>query len=237
MDTKIIAHRGASGLVEFDNSIESFKKAIEIGSDMVEFDVRKTRDDILIAFHDLDLKGQKIAELEYEEILEITEDAGYKVPTVEDVVVLCKGKIGLDVELKESGYEKELVDLLTDHLDREKFIMKSFSDKTVRSIKEYDDNIKTGLLLGVENPKRKLKTRLSELFPKKRVRDCKADFVSPNHQLLRLFFLRRMRFSGKDVYVWTVNDPVKMIHLFGKKVRAIITDRPDLAIKVRNSLR
>ncbi|MFW5904356.1 MAG: glycerophosphodiester phosphodiesterase, partial [Candidatus Saliniplasma sp.] len=106
----------------------------------------------------------------------------------------------------------------------------------VKAVKEYDDNIKTGLLLGVENPESKIRTRLSELFPKRRVKNCNADFVSPNHQLLRLFFLKRMKASGKDVYVWTVNDPVKMIHLFEKKVKAVITDRPDLAIEVKDNM-
>ena len=41
---KVIAHRGASGMVGQDNTLESFQKAIEIGADMVEFDVRSTKE-------------------------------------------------------------------------------------------------------------------------------------------------------------------------------------------------
>ncbi|MFW6196116.1 MAG: glycerophosphodiester phosphodiesterase, partial [Thermoplasmatota archaeon] len=215
---------------------ESFRKAIEIGADMVEFDVRRTEDGKLIAFHDPSLEGEEISSLTYEEIQEITDEKGYKVPTVEDVVLLCKDKIGLDIELKEGGYEDEVIKIVKRHLDYDEFIMKSFLDSAVKAVKEYDDNIKTGLLLGVENPESKIRTRFSELFPKRRVKNCNADFVSPNHQLLRLFFLKRMKASGKDVYVWTVNDPVKMIHLFEKKVKAVITDRPDLAIEVKDNM-
>ncbi len=49
--TKIIAHRGASGS-GVENTLESFEKAIELGVDMVEFDVRRTHDGVLIVYHD-----------------------------------------------------------------------------------------------------------------------------------------------------------------------------------------
>ncbi len=233
MDSKIIAHRGASGLVEFDNSIESFKKAIELGADMVEFDVRRTKDDVLIAFHDPFLNDKKISELEYKEILEKTKREGYKVPTVKEVVKLCKGKIDLDIELKEKGYEKELIQLVVPQLDYDEFMMKSFKDEVVKSINELDPKIETGLILGVEEPENKIFTRLSELFPKCRLKRCEADFVCPNHRLLKLFFLKRMDLSDLDVYVWTVNDGDLMKKLVQKQVKGIITDRPDIALQIR----
>lgn len=236
MDTKIIAHRGASGLVEIDNSVESFRKAIEIGADMVEFDVRRTKDGRFIAFHDPSLDGKEISSLTYEEIQEITDHKGYKVLRVEDVVLLCEDKIGLDIELKEKGYEEEVIKLVKGHLDYDEFMMKSFSDKTVNSIHEYDPNVRTGLLLGIEEPENKIRTRLSELFPKNRFNRCRADFVSPNYQLLKLFFLRRMKYSDIDVFVWTVNDPVRMNRLIKKGVEGIITDRPDLALEVKRNI-
>lgn len=233
---KIIAHRGASGLTEFDNSFESFRKAVEIGADMIEFDVRRTKDDELVAFHDSEIEGKAISDLTYEELVEITEKEGFKVPTVEDVILLSKGKIGLDIELKEEGYEEKVVDMVRSYLDYDSFVMKSFSDKTVKSIKRYDDRVKAGLLLGLEDPDSKVKTRLSELFPKRRLKKCDADFVAPSFQLLRFFYLWRMRRLGFDVFVWTVNETEPMERLIGKDTDALITDRPDLALKVRENL-
>jgi len=232
-DCKIIAHRGASGLTEFDNSFESFRKAVDLGADMIEFDVRKTRDDVMIAFHDPVIEGERISDLSYEELLDITEEIGFKVPTVEDVVNLSKDKIGLDIELKEKGYEKRVVELVRDNLDYDRYVMKSFTDECVKSIKEYDPEVQAGLLLGVEDPQSKIKTRLSELFPKKRLNRCKADFVAPNYRLLRLFYLKRMWKSGFDVFVWTVNDVEMMEKLLNEGVEGLITDRPDLALDVR----
>ncbi len=232
-DCKIIAHRGASGLTEFDNSLESFRKAVELGADMIEFDVRKTRDDVLVAFHDPEVEGEKISDLSYEELLDITEEIGFRVPTVEDVVNLSKSRIGLDIELKEKGYEEKVIELVRDHLDYDRYVIKSFFDKCVESIKRYDVEVQTGLLLGLENPKSKIRTRLSELFPKRRLNRCKADFVSPNYRLLRFFYLKRMRILGFEVFVWTINEVELMERLIGKGVDALITDRPDLALKVR----
>ncbi len=235
MKTKVVAHRGASGLVEFDNSIESFRKAIEIGADMVEFDVRRTKDGELIAFHDLSIEERKISELKYDEILEFSKKKGYKVPLVEEVIQLCEGKVGLDIELKERGYEEEVIELVREYLDYDEFLMKSFCDETVNRINEHDPDIKTGLLLGVEEPTNRIKTRLSELFPKRRLERCRADFVSPNHKLLKFFFLKRMRKAGFEVYVWTVNDIQMIRKLFEKSVTGIITDRPDLALKYKKN--
>ncbi len=232
-DCKIIAHRGASGLTGFDNSFESFEKAVEISADMIEFDVRKTRDDVLIAFHDAEIEGEKILDLSYEELLDITEERGFRVPTVEDVVNLSKGRIGLDIELKEKGYEERVVDVARDQLGYDDYVMKSFFDKCVDSIKGYDAEVEAGLLLGLESPKSKIKTRLSELFPKRRLNRCKADFVSPNYRLLRFFYLKRMWRLGFEVFVWTVNDVELMERLISKGVDGLITDRPDLALKVR----
>ena len=235
-DCKIIAHRGASGLTEFDNSLESFRKAVELGADMIEFDVRKTRDDVLIAFHDPEIQGERISDLSYEELLDITEEIGFRVPTVEDVVNLSKGKIGLDIELKEEGYEEKVVELVKDQLDYDSYVMKSFSDECAKAIKRHDSEVKSGLLLGLEDPDSKIKTRLSELFPKRRLNRCNADFVSPNYRLLRFFYLWRMWRQGFEVFVWTVNDEGMMERWISRGVDALITDRPDLALKVREKV-
>jgi len=232
-DCKIIAHRGASGLTEFDNSYESFRKAVELGADMIEFDVRKTRDDVLIAFHDPEIEGERISDLSYEELLDITEEIGFRVPTVGEVVNLSKDKIGLDIELKEEGYEEKVVELVREDLGYDSYVMKSFYDNCVKSIKRYDSKVEVGLLLGLEDPDSKIKTRLSELFPERRLNRCKADFVAPNYRLLRFYYLWRMWRLGFEVFVWTVNEVELMERLISKGVDALITDRPDFALKVR----
>ena len=98
----IIAHRGASSYAK-ENTIESFKKAMLLGADMIEFDVRRTKDNILIAFHDEMIRGHSVKELTYEAISQLARNQGFDIPTVEEVLKWSRGKIRLDVELKEEA--------------------------------------------------------------------------------------------------------------------------------------
>ena len=133
MTTKplIIAHRGASGLVKFENTMASFAKAIELRVPMVEFDVRKTQDNLFVAFHDELIDGIKLSDLTYQQLLDISQQKGFEVPLVEDVLKLCQGKIKLDIELKEVGYELEIVNLVKKYLDYQDYVIKSFLDAVI----------------------------------------------------------------------------------------------------------
>jgi glycerophosphoryl diester phosphodiesterase len=80
--TQIVAHRGASREAP-ENTLAAFAKAIEIGADMIEFDLRRAPDGRLVISHD-PVRG-----------------AGLDLPTFEDTLRLTRGRIKLDVELKE----------------------------------------------------------------------------------------------------------------------------------------
>lgn len=229
--TKIIAHRGASGLVKVENTLESFEKAIEIGADMVEFDVRKTKDNILVVYHDKNFEDQPVSWYTYEEMEAVAKKKGFHVPLFVEVLELCKDRIYMDIEVKETGFEHRLVRLLKKTVSYDNYSVKSFKDNVIYRVKELDPNIMTGLLIGYKNAN--FKRRYNELFPLRRLRRCHADFVSPNSRLLHFFFVNRMRVYGYPIYVWTVNDERTMRRLFGAKVDGIITDRPDIALGLR----
>lgn len=57
-----------------------------------EFDIRRTKDHQLIAFHNPDLNGTDIRQLTYDEICRITGTHGYRVPLLQEVLELCRGK-------------------------------------------------------------------------------------------------------------------------------------------------
>lgn len=231
-EISIIAHRGASALVEHENTIEAFKKAIDIGSPAMEFDIRMTKDNIMISYHDESIEEKSIRELTYAEVQLIANEKGFSVPKVEEILELSKDKIFLDIELKEAGYEKEAAELIKRHLDYDQYVIKSFWDVVIKKIKLIDNKIKTGLLLGLNNPKRRITTRLSELFPELRIIKAKPDFISPNYKLLKYGFIHRMKLYGLPVFVWTVNDEKLMGELLTKGIDAIITDRPDIGLQL-----
>ena len=185
--TMIIAHRGASSLAR-ENTIESFKKAIEIGVDMIEFDVRRTRDQALIVHHDELIQGKPIKELTYDEISKTAVGQGFSVSTFEQALKCTSGKIKLDVEIKEEGYEKEIVELLFKYFKKDQFVMTSFYDSCIRKIKDDYPDTKTGLILGISKAKNPILTRVSEFFPHKRCRDAKADVLLPHPRCLWFVF-------------------------------------------------
>ena len=229
----IIAHRGAPNYAR-ENTIESFEKAVVWGADMIEFDVRRTKDNVLIAYHDEMIQGHSIKDLTLGENSQMARNLGFDIPTVEEVLKWARGKIRLDVELKEEGYEKEIVELLSGYFEEDKFVITSFNDASLRVIKERYPDIKTGLILGKGIPSYHILTRLQEFFPMKRCKKAKPDFLVAHLKLLRVGFLERARRNHLPVFVWTVNDEETIWELLrDRRVYGIITDQPDLAVSLR----
>ena len=229
----VVAHRGAKGLVKFENTIEAFQKAIEVGADCIEIDIRKTKDDKIAVYHDESIQGIPLSSINYHDLLSIAKSIGYHIPTLQETLLFVKDKILIDIELKETGYEKEVVDIAKKYLKYEEFFMRSFYDEAILEIKNYDDNIRCSLLLGKDKPKKVIRTRLSELFPYFRLKRCKADYVSPYYQLLKFGYFWRMKLINKPISVWTVDDKASMEYLYKKKkVWSVVTNYPDRAVLV-----
>ncbi len=202
---------------------------------MIEFDVRRTKDGVLIAYHDEFIQCQPVKELTFEAIAQIARNQGFDIPTVEEVLRFTRGKIKLDVELKEEGYEKEVVELISGYFEKDQFIITSFIDASLRTIKNDYPRIQVGLILG--KSKASLRTRISEFFALKRCNEARADFMVPHWKLLRFGFLARAERNKKPVIVWTVNDEEtirKLLH--DRRVYAIVTDKADLAVSLREKL-
>ncbi len=234
MNTMVIAHRGASYLSDFENTLESFELAIQLGSDMVEFDVRETSDHVLVVFHDKTFGDSPISWQEYDKIEKEAYEKGFHVPTFEEVLDLCKGRIKMDIEVKEEGFEKKLVDILRKKCNYSDYSVKSFKDKVVFKVKSLDPHIRTGLLIG--ESRISLKKRINEIFPIRRLKKCRVDFVSPYYMLANAFFIKSMHKAGYQVYVWTVNDISLMKKCIRNNADAIISDKPDAVMAVRKKM-
>ena len=92
----IIGHRGAMGY-EPENTLRSFQKALDLGVDMIEFDVHLCKSGELVVFHDEKVNrttnGQGyIAQKSLEKLKELDAGQGEKIPTLEEVLDLVKGK-------------------------------------------------------------------------------------------------------------------------------------------------
>lgn len=228
----IIAHRGdTTSAVE--NTIESFKNAIRKGADMIEFDVRRTKDGVFIAHHGRAIGRKSIKATNWEEIEKINRQRSIAVPKLEDVLEIAKGKIKLDIEIKESGHETEIMEMVLQHLDCQDFIVTSFNDFSIKKIKERYPKARTGLLLSIKKSKRKL----SELLASRKQILNPADYFVSSSSLARLGFRERAKKYGKRFIVWGVNSRRMMKKMLeDDRVEGIITDKLDIALEVKRDL-
>ena len=113
----IIAHRGRTSLIDSENTIEAFQSAIDLGISCIEFDLRRAKDGQIVCYHDESIDGIKISDLNYDRILALSQAKGFIIPLFEDILKLCCGKIGLDIELKEEGYEDIIGSIVLKYLN------------------------------------------------------------------------------------------------------------------------
>ena len=170
----VIAHRGARGATApnqpADNTLEAFEAAIDLGADMIELDVRRTRDGHLVVFHDARVKTVPTSLLRYEALR--IKGTKSRPPLLEDVLMLTKDRIALNLEVKEAGYVEETIALLRP-FGLERCLLSSFLDEVVVEAKALAPELRTGLLLAT-GFRKALTTRLPA---------SKADCLCLHHRL------------------------------------------------------
>jgi len=222
----IIAHRGAGhhgpGADVVENTLGAFRRAIDIGANGIELDVRRTIDNVLVVHHNKRIRNASgsIADMTFRQATVLAARRGYEIPTLEQALELCAGKIALDIELKESGYEKDVADLVRRYFSPPDAVFTSFADATVAALKSEAPEYKAGLLVGA-------RARRARRFPRQRLESCGADFVAAHWLIIRKGFARRMIEAGYPIYAWTVNNPAIAGRLARKGVAGIISNAPE----------
>ena len=109
----VIAHRGGPAAGVEENSLAAFAAAQAAGADMMELDVRRSGDGKLVVVHDTAVAGLSVRRTPLAALRAAT---GLELAELSTVVDFAAGRFGLDVELKESGYEEEVLARRRDHL-------------------------------------------------------------------------------------------------------------------------
>jgi glycerophosphoryl diester phosphodiesterase len=223
----IYAHRGVRDAAP-ENSLAAFQKAIDIGCDGVELDVRKTKDNVLVVVHDPDFHSKFIRSLNFGELSELSNN---QIPALKEVLDLCLGKISLNVELKEGGYEKQVGQMLLDNFGTSRLIVTSFSAETLIRLKDHYPQIKTGLIVGLAELAKILKLIFSGKFAGQ-FDGLSLDYRFWQNGLNKFFPLRNHR-----VWSWTADNPEMISRLLREpRISGIITNRPGLAISIAGQI-
>lgn len=148
------AHRGASEYYP-ENTMLAFQEGIRMGANGIETDVQRTKDGVLVLFHDnaLDrVTGEKgrICDYTYEELQNFWVKKGEfqeKIPTLEEFLAHFADKeLTLAVELKVDGIEREVADLIYKYEADKKAVITSFELARLREVKEYAPYLRVGYL-------------------------------------------------------------------------------------------
>lgn len=229
----ITAHRGHARAAP-ENTLSAVRKAMESGADFAEIDIQRTADGVVVLLHDRDLKRvaadpRRLEDLTFDELRKLDVGswfdpafAGEKVPTLTEVIELCRGRMRLNIELKFYGPDRQLAAdvarIIREQAFEQECIVTSLNLDSLEVIRAHNPNVRTGLIVA------HAAGDISRLDVD--VLSIRADFLS--RDLLRL-----ARRQGREVHAWTVNDATQMARLMQRGVDNILTSDPDLAIRVR----
>jgi glycerophosphoryl diester phosphodiesterase len=195
----VCAHRGASSALP-GNSLAAFNAAIDSGCEMIETDVRAAFDGRLVLAHD------PISRYDPDPVALL------------DLLELARGRIGLDLELKEHGLQESLLAALADWNGES--VVSSFLPDALQAVSDLDPTVTTGLL--VEPP--------FDGDPAAVADECGASLMLLEDGLASRAMLARVK---RPIWAWTVNDPQRLIELAASpEVRGVITDVPEIAVRL-----
>lgn len=204
----IVGHRGAAG-IELENTLSSFKRAIDVGANAIEFDVHVTKDGYAVVCHDPDLErvsGSKdfINSLTYEEVQKIALHNGERIPRLREVLETAAEKnVPVIVEIKVNTHIEEIVQILN-KFPKMNITIASFDHDVVKQCKRLRPDI-PGFVAEDDHPFTAIKTALA----------IKADGIDLNYKKLTPVVYWRAKRAGLQLMVYTVNNPlvVRQMHL------------------------
>jgi glycerophosphoryl diester phosphodiesterase len=138
----LIGHRGGSAKLHLENTLDAFAHAIAIGLEWIEIDVQKV-DDELFVFHDYTLErlstlSSPLSLLTSSEVRNIALINNAKIPSLDEVLDLCFGKIKINIEIKTSNTAEQVVEILKKHIssanDYEDFLISSFDHYEIKRL-------------------------------------------------------------------------------------------------------
>ncbi|MDF9435630.1 glycerophosphodiester phosphodiesterase family protein [Chromohalobacter israelensis] len=227
-DVRVTAHRGSS-IAAPENTLAAMRRAIQEGADYLEIDVRQLRDGNVVLSHDRNLKRLTGRDLDITVLtLAETRDidigswfddafADERLATLDQVIGLAHGKARLYVELKPApGNETDLIEAVVERLRHhgiaDSAVVASLSPTIIRDVEAYAPDIDTTLFVQFLLPGALAATP--------------ADNIGLRHTQANTDVVRLVQNSGRELHVWTVNDPREMSRYIDMGVDNIITDRP-----------
>ena len=248
----VIAHQGGDGVWP-GNTLYAFQNAVELGVDIIETDIRQTKDGVLVVSHDetVDNKSNgtgRVVDLTLAELK--TLDAAYNwsppdssdfpyrgqgitYPTLEEVFLAFPDmRYNIDMKQSEPPIYNALCDLIRKHNMQDKVVAASFSHATITAFRKICPEVTTS---GDETETRNFVfmnlAYLGRLYSPN-FNAFQVPTKSSGITIMTPHFVRAAHERNLRVDVWTIDDPIEMERLINMGADGIITDRPDLLMEL-----
>jgi glycerophosphoryl diester phosphodiesterase len=214
-----IGHRGAAGHV-LENTLGSIEKAIELGVDYVEIDLRLTRDGHVVVLHDPTVDRTtnghgRIKDLTLAQVKRIKTKDGQHVPTLEEVLKMTDGRVGLMLELKTRGLAKPVTGIVQQSGFSGSVIYASFHHKELARVRESVPSATIMPLISRGRIAPRIPIRLS------------AHHVGIRFDRVARPVVASLHAASIQVFVFSVNEPDDIVRMSNIGIDGIISDMPD----------
>jgi glycerophosphoryl diester phosphodiesterase len=208
-----------------ENTMRSFRSAIELGCDLIECDVHLSSDGRLVVIHDHTLDRTTngtglVHDYTAAELRKLDAGEGEKIPLLQEVIELAIGKVGLVIELKNlpplyPGLEEKLVNMLRQLGAIQECAVVSFNHLAIHELRKVEPLLQLGILEGAR-----------PLHPAKMLREVGADVYSPHWGASDPQVVKEVHAAGGAVAVWPVDDESAVAWCKFSRPDSIFTNRP-----------
>ena len=208
-----------------ENTLASFRSAIDLGVDMIECDVHMSADGELVVIHDHTLDRTTngsglVAQHTLAELRELDAGGGERLPVLAEVSQLARDRVGLCVEIKQipipyPDLEEKLLAQLRDLDTLDQTAVVSFHHGAVRRLKELEPRLAVGVLEGAR-----------PIDPVGILRSADAEIYSPHYGAMDPELVEQVHAAGGVVGVWTVDDAAAVAWCHACRPDSVFTNRP-----------
>jgi glycerophosphoryl diester phosphodiesterase len=243
----IIGHRGARELWP-ENSLRGFRETRALGIEAVEFDVHQTSDGGIVVIHDPTFERTTLASGPVGErtqaeatAVELRDAGGERVPTLDQVLDIYQDSgFELHIEIKTDargcaypGLERKLLDIVRRRRLESRAVLTCFAPAVLQRARALAPDIR--LLASFDRRSAELLDGIDRTLD--RLLAIPGVLLAVEKSLLALTLPLCLDRAGRErLATWVPNTPEDLRHWLAQPIRAITTDRPDLALKIRESM-
>lgn len=217
----IIAHRGDSSNA-LENSLEAFRLALAVPVDMIEFDIRMSKDGVLYVMHDKDTgrtadRSIDIERASSKEIAAVKLRNGEPVPLLDDVLKLAADSAGVNIEVKSDAAAVVLSRHLSQYRFRGPLMASSFKEAEIAALRRVMPELQLAMIYDTFSP------RHVEEYRSKGYTAISLRKNTVTGPLVKACHAQDVR-----IYVWTLDEEAEMKRCIEWEVDGIYTNKPRL---------